>query len=103
VSNQPPAAGGATTSDWPELAREHYCYLTTRGRVTGRLHRIEIWFAIDKATVYMLSGGGKRSDWVRNLLVTPAVRVELGSARFDGEARVVTDPAEDQHASSTPV
>src|SRR5919198_4125925 len=41
-----------------------YAYLTTTGRVTGRPHEIEIWFALHAGTVYVLSGGGDRSDWV---------------------------------------
>lgn len=84
--------------DWSEFAHEQYCYLTTRGRVTGRSHRIEIWFAIDNDTLYMLSGGGERSDWVRNLLVRPAVTIEVGAGRFDGHARVVRERAEDELA-----
>jgi deazaflavin-dependent oxidoreductase (nitroreductase family) len=82
-------------ADWSRLAREQYCYLTTRGRVSGRPHRIEIWLAIDSGTLYMLSGGGTRSDWVKNLRVTPAVTVELGTGTFDGRARIVRDTAED--------
>lgn len=84
--------------DWSALGNEQYCYLTTRGRVTGRPHRIEIWFATDKDTVYMLSGGGTRSDWVKNLRLTPAVTLEVGACRFEGHARVVADPAEDELA-----
>lgn len=80
------------------FGREQYCYLTTRGRVTGRPHRIEIWFAIGADTIYMLSGGGTRSDWVKNLVITPAVTVEIGAGRFEGQARIVTDPAEDESA-----
>ena len=30
----------------PALAGESYCYLTTRGRVTGQPHTIEIWFGM---------------------------------------------------------
>jgi hypothetical protein len=56
-------------SAWSRFAGEPYCYLTTTGRVSGRPHQIEIWFAIDGGTLYMLSGGGERSDWVKNLLV----------------------------------
>ncbi len=41
----------------PALAGEQYCYLTTTGRVTGRPHTIEIWFALDGGTLYMLAGG----------------------------------------------
>jgi deazaflavin-dependent oxidoreductase (nitroreductase family) len=85
-------------SDWSDFGGEQYCYLTTRGRVSGRPHRIEIWFAIDKDTLYMLSGGGTRSDWVKNLLTTPAVTVEIGEGLFEGQARVVGDPAEGELA-----
>jgi deazaflavin-dependent oxidoreductase (nitroreductase family) len=81
-----------------ELAHEQYCYLETRGRVTGRPHRIEIWFALDGRTLYLLSGGGERSDWVKNLRREPAVTVEIGGRRFGGRARVVSDPAEDERA-----
>jgi nitroimidazol reductase NimA-like FMN-containing flavoprotein (pyridoxamine 5'-phosphate oxidase superfamily) len=66
--------------------------------VTGHRHRIEIWFAIGQHTLYMLSGGGERSDRVKNLRREPAVTVEIGARKFDGRARVVTDPSEDEHA-----
>ena len=98
MSTHPPANGGATTGDWSEFTREQYCYLTTRGRVTGRSHRIEIWFAMDQGTLYMLSGGGTRSDWVKNLSLKPAVTVEVGTRTFAGRARVVADSAEDELA-----
>jgi deazaflavin-dependent oxidoreductase (nitroreductase family) len=83
---------------WSEFAAEQYCYLTTVGRVSGDPHRIEIWFAIDGDTLYMLSGGGERSDWVKNLRHNPSVMVEVGSGRFAGTARVVTDAGEDERA-----
>lgn len=85
-------------STWSRAEGEQYCYLTTRGRLTGRPHRIEIWFAIDGETVYMLSGGGEGSDWVKNLRRDPAVVVEVGSGRYEGGARVVSDPDEDERA-----
>jgi deazaflavin-dependent oxidoreductase (nitroreductase family) len=65
-------------SSWSRFVEEQYCYLTTRGRVSGRPHRIEIWFALDGSTLYLLSGGRERSDWVKNLRATPEVTVELG-------------------------
>jgi deazaflavin-dependent oxidoreductase (nitroreductase family) len=69
-----------------------FCYLTTTGRVSGRPHTIEIWFALSDHTLYVLSGGGDRSDWVRNLLRHPEVTVHLGrrdAAALAGRARVV--------------
>jgi deazaflavin-dependent oxidoreductase (nitroreductase family) len=76
------------------LAGEQFCYLTTRGRVTGRPHRIEIWFGLEGTTLYMLSGGRERSDWVRNLRRAPEVTVEIGEATLHGRARTVEDGPE---------
>ncbi len=68
---------------------EEFCYLTTRGRVSGRPHEIEIWFARDGLTLHLLSGGGARSDWVRNLEAEPSVRVRVRDTTYDARARVV--------------
>jgi deazaflavin-dependent oxidoreductase (nitroreductase family) len=72
-----------------------YCYLTTTGRHTGGQHTIEIWFALRDGTVYLLSGGGDRSDWVKNLLVSPKVALQVGDEKRTTNARVVSDPQED--------
>ena len=72
-----------------DAASLDFCYLTTVGRVTGRPHRIEIWFAWHGDTVYMLSGGGDRSDWVRNLIAEPEVQLEVGGRKRTTRARPV--------------
>lgn len=77
------------------------CYLTTRGRITGQPHEIEIWFALDGTTLYLLAGAGTASDWVRNLQADSAVTVRLGDTTYAAHARVVdpnTDEDEDAHA-----
>ena len=80
------------------LTDEDFCYLTTVGRVTARPHEIEIWFALEGHTLYMLSGGRYRSDWVRNLRHNPEVTVRISGERFDGQARVVEGIEEDDLA-----
>jgi deazaflavin-dependent oxidoreductase (nitroreductase family) len=80
------------------LDEEDYCYLTTTGRVSGIPREIEIWFSLEGSTVYLLSGGRERSDWVRNLRRDPAVRLRIADRTFDGQARVVTDSGEDARA-----
>ena len=77
---------------------DDYCYLTTRGRVTGNDHENEIWYARHDDTLYLLAGAGVQSDWVRNLQVEPAVRVRLGDVTYDAHARLVTDADEDERA-----
>jgi deazaflavin-dependent oxidoreductase (nitroreductase family) len=75
-------------------ADTQFCYLTTTGRVSGRPHTVEIWFARRNATLYLLSGGGDRADWVRNLRRRPEVVVQVGrpdARELPGRARVL-DP-----------
>jgi hypothetical protein len=48
--------------------------------------------------VYLLSGGGERSNWVRNLQRKPAVTVRIDDVTQPGRARLVEDPEEDELA-----
>ncbi len=77
------------------LNAEDYCYLATTGRVTGKPHEIEIWFGVNDATLYLLSGGLDRSDWVKNLLKNPAVTVRIKKHTFNAAARIVKDEKEE--------
>jgi deazaflavin-dependent oxidoreductase (nitroreductase family) len=80
------------------LSNEDYCYLTTKGRVSGRPHEIEIWFGVYGSALYLLSGGGEGSDWVKNLLKEPSVSVQITKHTFTGIARIVHDREEDTAA-----
>ena len=82
-------------SDPSAFAAEDFCYLTTTGRVTGRPHTIEIWFALDQRTIYMLAGGRDASDWVKNLIKAPQVTVRLRDETYAGRARLVEAADED--------
>ena len=82
----------------PAQMNASVCHLETIGRVSGRPHEIEIWFAADGDMIWMLSGGGDRSDWVRNLRRTPAVRVRIGADWITGRAAIVTNPDREQRA-----
>ncbi len=81
-----------TTAPAPDA---QYCYLTTTGRRSGRPHTIEIWFGLEGNTLYMLSGGRGRSDWVKNLVRNAEVSLRIGERTFEGRARLVTEPTED--------
>ena len=52
--------------------------------------------------VYLMAGDRDRSDWVRNLIITPDVELELGGRKRVTRARVVEDgSAEDALARRT--
>ena len=76
-------------SNLNSLADEAFCYLTTTGRRSGHPHTIEIWFALKGNTLYMLSGGRDKSDWVRNILQHPDIQVRIADSTFNGRARIV--------------
>jgi deazaflavin-dependent oxidoreductase (nitroreductase family) len=81
-----------------DLAGEDYCYLTTTGRVSSNPHQIEIWFGARGTSIYLLSGGGRESDWVKNLLKNPSVTIRIAQTVFAGIARLVTDSEEEMVA-----
>ncbi|MEA2142479.1 MAG: hypothetical protein QOI64_909 [Solirubrobacteraceae bacterium] len=83
----------------PQAWRDaEFYYVTTTGRRSGRPHTIEIWCAADGDTLYLLAGGGERSDTVQNLRAEPAVTVRVGELTRPAKAYVVTDPDEDARA-----
>ena len=86
------------TKHLSNLSTEEYCYLTTTGRVTGKLHEIEIWFVIHDTTLHLLAGGKHESDWVKNLIKNPSVTVRIAKHTFAGKARIVTDEKEEMRA-----
>ncbi len=82
-----------------DLAGLDFCYLATTGRITGDRHEIEIWFALEGETVYLLSGGAARSDWVRNIVASSTVTLRIGDVERTTRARVV-EPGTDEDAAA---
>jgi len=82
----------------PRLGKEEYCYVTTTGRVTGKPHKIEIWFGLNNESVYLLSGGMDKSDWVKNMKKNPSVTVRVAKNTFQATARIVTNQSEETMA-----
>ena len=82
------------TADLTADADDDFCYLTTRGRRTGRPHEIEIWFGVQNNSLYLMAGG-HGSDWVKNLLKDPNVTVRIATYHFKGTARLIKDEQEE--------
>ena len=80
------------------VADDDFCYITTTGRVTGHAHTIEIWFALEGATIYVLNGSGEASDTVRNLRAEPRAVIRLRERAYEVVARLDLDADEDRVA-----
>ena len=81
------------------LAGEEFAYLTTTGRISGKAHEIEIWFALHGNTAYLMNGDSVHpaghADWVRNLRKQPAATLRIAGQTFAGAGRIVTEADED--------
>ncbi len=78
------------------LQRDRTIDITTIGRKSGRLRRIEIWFYRAKGRVYLSGSPGSRS-WYANLLANPNFTFHLKEsvhADLSAKARPVTDTQE---------
>ena len=67
--------------------------LTHYGRKTGEPYEVTIWFIVEDDKIYLTTGNVNR-QWVRNVKKTPRVRLSVGGETFDGEARFLSDPGE---------
>jgi len=65
--------------------------LTTVGRRSGLSRTTAVSFMPHGAGVVVFSGWGVGSNWYRNVLANPSVRVTVGRRRFAGTARVVPE------------
>jgi len=84
-------------SDGSPLHDLDFAYLTTTGRITGKPHEIEVWFAFEGETAYILAGDRDRADWVRNVMVSRDVVLRIGDRKRATTARVL-DPDTDEDA-----
>ena len=82
-------------ADWlAEHADVDCCDIVTTGRTSGHPHEIEIWFGVDDATMYLISGNGPTADWYQNLMFNREAVVKLAGEAHLGHARAVVDPDE---------
>lgn len=72
--------------------------LATTGRKSGNPFTTPLMYLADgdRFVVYASKGGAPTSpDWYHNLLANPRVSVEVGTEKFEADAKVVTGPERD--------
>ena len=73
------------------LSRSGEITITVTGRTTGRNISIPIWFVFEDTTLYLLPVYGSETQWYKNVLRSPVMRVAAGGAEAEVEAVVVTE------------
>jgi deazaflavin-dependent oxidoreductase (nitroreductase family) len=75
------------------LERTKEIDLTTTGRTSGRESSRPVWFVRQGKSLYLLPVTGSDSQWYKNVLTTPAIRLAAGEREYTGQASPITDAA----------
>jgi hypothetical protein len=67
--------------------------LTVTGRKTGREISIPVWFVQEGDRIYLLPVSGTDSDWFKNVLKEPTIRLAAGDTQVIARAKPTEDPA----------
>ncbi len=67
--------------------------LTVTGRTSGREISIPVWFVREGDTLYLVPINGSNSDWYKNVLKCPIIRLSEDSADLSARAMPITEPA----------
>lgn len=67
--------------------------LTVTGRKSGREITNPVWFVQEGDRLYLLPVNGSDSDWYKNVLNEPTIRLAAGGTQLTARATPITDPA----------
>jgi len=68
--------------------------ITVTGRRSGRKISIPIWFVLEGDRLYLLPVKGSDSQWYKNVLKNPMIRIEAGGAEAEFQAVSISDPSQ---------
>jgi deazaflavin-dependent oxidoreductase (nitroreductase family) len=67
--------------------------ITVTGRTSGHEISIPVWFVRDGETLYLVPVNGSDSDWYKNLLKTPTIRLAAETAQLEATVTPTSDTA----------
>jgi len=79
------------------LSRYREIKISVTGRKSGRTISIPIWFVLDGEKLYLLPVQGSDTQWYKNVLKTPSMRIDARDAGAEFKAVPITDPAKVSH------
>ena len=77
-----------------QLSRRSEIKITVAGRKSGRAISIPVWFVLEDDKLYLLPVEGSDTQWYKNVLKNPAIRVAAGSAAAEVKLVPITDAHE---------
>ena len=73
------------------LSRDSEITLSVTGRKSGRTISIPVWFVFEDDQLSLLPVEGSDTQWYKNVLKKPLIRISAGSAKADIKVAPITD------------
>ena len=73
------------------LSRSREMNITVTGRKSGRAISIPVWFVLDDDKLYLLPVEGSDTQWYKNVLNNPMIRIDARGAEAEFNAVPITD------------
>jgi deazaflavin-dependent oxidoreductase (nitroreductase family) len=87
MSNQPPSNDALKN----RLSRLNEITITVVGRKSGRAISIPVWFVLEDNKLYLVPVSGSDTQWYKNVLKKPSIRIDAGGDAAELRAVPVTD------------
>jgi deazaflavin-dependent oxidoreductase (nitroreductase family) len=79
------------------LSRYREINITVTGRKSGRTITVPVWFVLEDDKLYLLPVRGSDTQWYKNVLNNPRIRIDARGAETEVKVARVTDAT---HVSS---
>src|SRR6266850_8401383 len=76
------------------LTRYRQIKISMIGRKSGRTISIPVWFVLEGEKVYLLPVQGSDTQWYKNVLKNPSIRIDARDAEAKLKAVPITDAAQ---------
>jgi deazaflavin-dependent oxidoreductase (nitroreductase family) len=74
-----------------KLSRNREIKLSVTGRKSGKTISIPVWFVAEGDKLWLLPVQGSDTQWYKNALKNPSIRVEAGGKDEEVRAKAITD------------
>jgi deazaflavin-dependent oxidoreductase (nitroreductase family) len=78
--------------DW--LSRSREISVSVTGRKSGRTISNPVWFVFDEDKLFLLPVKGSDTQWYKNLVKNPTIRIDARGEEADLQAAPIIDPAQ---------
>src|ERR1700730_17937000 len=93
MSNKPPSNKTRSNDALKDrLSRLNEITITVTGRKSGRTISVPVWFVLEDGKLYLLPVNGSDTQWYKNVLKNPSIRIDAGGDAAQLRAVPVTDP-----------